>query len=142
MDFAFTSEQDTLIRTLRAFAARELAPRSREWDKRGEFPWDIWRRMGELGLFGFRVPADYGGRGITAFLVDLDSPGVSRGALRDLGSRAVGRAVLGFDHVRVLASHRLGPEGTGFHQVMQGFDYNRLLIALGCLGLAEVSLEE
>ena len=54
MDFAFSSEQEELVRTLRAFASKELAPRSREWDKRGEFPWAAWRQMGELGLLGFR----------------------------------------------------------------------------------------
>jgi alkylation response protein AidB-like acyl-CoA dehydrogenase len=32
MDFTFTSEQDELVRTLRAFARKELAPRSRHWD--------------------------------------------------------------------------------------------------------------
>ena len=77
-------------------------------------------------------------RGITAFLVPLDLPGVSRSPLRDMGSHAAVRAVLAFDHVRIPASHRLGKEGTGFYQVMQGFDYNRVLIALACLGAAQV----
>ena len=36
MDFAFTPEQDELIRALRAFARKELAPRSARWDKTGE----------------------------------------------------------------------------------------------------------
>src|SRR6185295_7738878 len=40
------------------------------------------------------------------------------------------------------ASHRLGEEGTGFYQVMQGFDYNRIGIALACLGVAQQSIEE
>jgi cyclohexanecarboxyl-CoA dehydrogenase len=81
-------------------------------------------------------------RGITAFLVPLDLPGIARSPLRDSGSRAVGRAVIAFDAVRIPASHRLGAEGTGFYQVMQGFDFNRVLIALGCLGTAAASLEE
>jgi cyclohexanecarboxyl-CoA dehydrogenase len=81
-------------------------------------------------------------RGVTAFLVPLDLPGVARSPLRDLGSRAAGRGVLSFDHVRVPGSHRLGKEGTGFYQVMEGFDYNRVIIALGCLGAAQASLEE
>jgi cyclohexanecarboxyl-CoA dehydrogenase len=258
MDFAFTLEQEELVRTLRAFARKELAPRSRHWDKTAEFPWEAWRRMGELGFFGLRAPVEYGGqeadlvtmgivteeiargdvsctyglqlaglageiigrngteevkkrwlpptiggqavmaigltepsvgsdaanlvcravrereeyvitgeksgislgmvahaimlfattdpaakaRGVTAFLVPLDLPGVSRSPLRDLGARAVGRAVLSFDHVRIPASHRLGEEGSGFYQVMRGFDFNRVLIALACLGAAQASLEE
>ena len=258
MDLAFSPEQDELVRTLRQFARRELAPRSAQWDRTGEFPWEAWRRMGELGLLGLRIPAAYGGqeadfltfgiameeigrgdfsctygiqlaglageilgrsgseaiktrwlpptasglavvalaltepgagsdaanltcraerdgdgyvitgeksgislgmaaqaavvfartdpagraRGVTAFLVPLDLPGVSRSPLRDMGTRAIGRAVLAFDHVRLPASHRLGEEGTGFYQVMQGFDYNRIGIALACLGVAQQSVEE
>ena len=227
MDFGFTPEQEELARTLRVFARKELQPRSSHWDKTGEFPWDAYRRMAELGLLGFRIPAAYGGqetdlltfgiameeiargdfgctygmqlaglageilgrnaseeirsrwlpptarerrssrspspspavgsdaanlacraerdgdeyvitgeksgislgmvahaaivfartggggaRGVTAFLVPLDGRGVSRSPLRDMGTRAVARAVLAFDHVRVPASHRLGAEGT------------------------------
>jgi cyclohexanecarboxyl-CoA dehydrogenase len=81
-------------------------------------------------------------QGVTAFLVPLDLPGVSRSPIRDLGSRAIGRAVLSFDHVRVPASHRLGAEGTGFYEVMRSFDFNRVFIALACLGAAQVSLDE
>lgn len=59
-----------------------------------------------------------------------------------MGTRVVGRAVLAFDHVRVPASHRIGEEGRAFYQIMQGFDYNRVGIALACLGVAQVSIEE
>jgi cyclohexanecarboxyl-CoA dehydrogenase len=258
MDLSLTPEQEELVRTLRAFARKELAPRSREWDRSGEFPWPAWRQMGELGLLGLRMPSAYGGqesdyltfglameeiargdfgctyglqlaglageivgangteeikkrwlpptargeevialaltepgvgsdaahlacraerggggylitgeksgislamvaqsavlfartgagggaRGVTAFLVPLDLPGVSRSPLRDMGTRSIGRGVLAFDHVRVPDSHRLGEEGQGFYQVMRGFDYNRVGIALACLGVAQVSLEE
>ena len=258
MDLAFSPEQEELARILRQFARKDLAPHSAEWDRTGQFPREAWRRMGELGLLGLRVPAAYGGqesdfitfgiameeigrgdfsctygiqlaglageilgrgaseevksrwlpptargevvvalaltepgagsdaanlacraerdgdgyvltgeksgislgmvaqaaivfartdpagraRGVTAFLVPLDGHGVSRSPLRDMGTRAIARAVLAFDHVRVPASHRLGEEGTGFYQVMQGFDYNRIGIALACLGVAQQSVEE
>src|SRR5262245_28475147 len=89
-----------------------------------------------------RTGSATGARGISAFLVPLDRPGVSRSALRDLGSHVIVRAVLSFDHVRVPASYRLGAEGTSFRQVMQAFDVNRVLIGLACLGTARVSLEE
>jgi cyclohexanecarboxyl-CoA dehydrogenase len=257
IDFAFTPEQEELARTVRAFAVRELAGRSREWDRTGVFPKDAWRRMGELGVLGLRIPVEYGGvdgdvvmlgiameeiargdfsctygiqlanlaggilgghadvelrkrwlpptakgdavialaltepsagsdaaalqcrarrdgrewvitgeksgislgmaadaalvfartggdgaKGVSTFLVPLDARGVSRSALRDMGSHAVGRAVLSFDDVRVPASHLIGAEGTGFRQVMQGFDGNRVIIALACLGTAQQSLDE
>src|SRR5262245_66016491 len=62
MELAFSPEQEELIRTLRAFVRRELAPHSREWDKRAEFPWAAWKQMGAMGLFGLRAPAAYGGQ--------------------------------------------------------------------------------
>jgi cyclohexanecarboxyl-CoA dehydrogenase len=66
MDFAFSEEQQLLRRVVRDFAAAELAPRYRHWDRTGEFPRDLWRRMGELGLTGARVPVDEGGSGLDA----------------------------------------------------------------------------
>lgn len=87
------------------------------------------------------APED-GARGVSAFLVPLDSPGISRTRFDDLGSEAVGRGSLHFDNVRVPAANMLGDEGGGFRQVMSGFDYSRALIALQCLAAARASLDE
>lgn len=81
-------------------------------------------------------------RGITAFLVALDSPGITRTHFSDLGQHAVGRGSIFFDDVKVPLAHRLGAEGTGFVQVMQGFDFSRALIGLQCLAVARKALEE
>ena len=62
MDLAFSPEQEELVRILRQFARRELAPHSAAWDRSGQFPGEAWRRMGELGLLGLRVPAAHGGQ--------------------------------------------------------------------------------
>jgi cyclohexanecarboxyl-CoA dehydrogenase len=85
---------------------------------------------------------DQGARGVSAFYVDLNSPGVSRTRFSDLGSRAIGRGQLFFDSVRVPARSRIGDEGAGFVQVMQGFDFSRSLIGLMCIGVAQQSVEE
>jgi cyclohexanecarboxyl-CoA dehydrogenase len=85
---------------------------------------------------------EQGARGVSAFYVDLNSPGVSRTRFRDLGSRAVGRGSLFFDSVRVPADARIGTEGAGFVQVMQGFDFSRSLIGLMCIGAAQQSVDE
>ncbi|MEA2738832.1 MAG: cyclohexanecarboxyl-CoA dehydrogenase, partial [Acetobacteraceae bacterium] len=66
-----------------------------------------------------------GARGVSAFLVPMDSPGVSTTRFNDLGSKAVGRGSIFFDNVEVPAGHLLSAEGMGFVQVMQGFDYSR-----------------
>ena len=83
-----------------------------------------------------------GARGISAFYIDLNAAGVSRNRFRDLGSRAIGRAQLFFDGVRVPAAARIGAEGEGFVQVMQGFDFSRSLIGLMCLAAAQQSVDE
>jgi cyclohexanecarboxyl-CoA dehydrogenase len=85
---------------------------------------------------------EQGAHGCSAFYVDLNAQGVTRSRFRDLGSRAVGRGQLFFDSVRVPADNRIGAEGAGFAQVMQGFDFSRALIGLMCIGAAEQSVEE
>jgi cyclohexanecarboxyl-CoA dehydrogenase len=81
-------------------------------------------------------------RGISAFLVPMDLPGVSRTTFDDIGTRPVGRGSIFFDGVRIGADMMLGDEGQGFIQVMQGFDYSRALIGLQCMGVARASLDE
>ncbi len=93
-------------------------------------------------VFGRTGRAEEGAAGITAILVDMKSPGIHRGRFADHGQRAIGRGSLIFDNVRVPAGNRLGDEGGGFRQVMQGFDFSRALIGLQCLAVAETSLRE
>ncbi|MFA5891466.1 MAG: acyl-CoA dehydrogenase family protein [Actinomycetota bacterium] len=63
MDFTFTPEQEAFRATVRNFAEKVIAPRAEEMDASGEFPVDIVRKMGELGLFGLPFPEEYGGAG-------------------------------------------------------------------------------
>jgi cyclohexanecarboxyl-CoA dehydrogenase len=83
-----------------------------------------------------------GAHGVSAFYVDLHSSGISRNRFKDLGSRAIGRGQLFFDGVRAPAASRIGEEGAGFVQVMQGFDFSRSLIGLMCLAAAQQSVDE
>ena len=56
------SETQTLIRdTARKFAREVLAPRAQKTDREEIFPLDAYRQMGELGLLGVNVPAEFGG---------------------------------------------------------------------------------
>jgi len=85
---------------------------------------------------------DSGARGVSAFLVPGDAPGLTRTRFDCHGQRAIGRGSLFFDNVRVPVDHLLGREGSGFVQVMQGFDYSRALIGLQVCAVAQVALEE
>ncbi len=91
----------------------------------------------------FARTADEGrGRGISAFVVALDQPGVTKEPYFDMGTKPVRRGAAHFDGVRVPAGNMLGQEGQGFTQVMQGFDFSRALIGLQCIGLAQVTVDE
>lgn len=93
-------------------------------------------------VFARTGTVEEGGRGVTAFLVPSDSKGLSRTRFNDLGSKIVGRGSLFFDEVEVPMEHRLGEEGKGFYEVMSGFDFNRAMIGLMCIGAAQASLDE
>ena len=93
-------------------------------------------------LFARTDPADPGAHGVSAFVVPMDLPGVSRTHFDDVGTRGVGRGSIFFEDARIPARYRLGEEGRGFTQVMQGFDFSRAVIGLQCLGTAQASVDE
>jgi len=93
-------------------------------------------------LFARTGRPDEGARGVSAFLVPLDQKGVQRTRFNDVGSKIIGRGSVFFDDVRVPVENRFGDEGKGFTQVMQGFDFSRILIALQCIGAAQASIDE
>ncbi|WP_029046981.1 cyclohexanecarboxyl-CoA dehydrogenase [Cupriavidus sp. amp6] len=93
-------------------------------------------------VFARSGPVEAGARGVSALLVPMDLPGVTRNRFDCHGQRAIGRGSIFFENVRVPASHLLGKEGEGFVQVMQGFDFSRALIGLQVLVVAQVALDE
>ncbi|MGH9394547.1 MAG: acyl-CoA dehydrogenase family protein [Terriglobales bacterium] len=64
MEFELNDEQLGLQRTVREFAAREIAPHVMEWDEQQLWPADLLRQLGALGLLGVLVPAEHGGSGM------------------------------------------------------------------------------
>src|SRR6201988_857960 len=93
----------------------------------------VWARTGAQSS---------GARGISAFLVPLDLPGIKTSKFDDLGGRCAGRGSVHFDRWVIPAMHLIGRENDGFIQVMQGFDYSRALIGLQCLAVARQALDE
>ncbi|ETK33103.1 acyl-CoA dehydrogenase family protein [Microbispora sp. ATCC PTA-5024] len=63
----FDEEHDLFRETVREFMAREVVPHHAQWEQDGIVPREVWKKAGELGMFGFSVPEEYGGSGITDF---------------------------------------------------------------------------
>jgi len=80
--------------------------------------------------------------GLSAFLLELDSPGVTTGDIHGkLGVRAGSTGWLAFQDVRVPADHRIGEEGEGFKIAMSCLDNGRYTVAAGATGLIRACLE-
>ncbi|MCP3757548.1 acyl-CoA dehydrogenase family protein [Streptomyces sp. TBY4] len=96
----------------------------------------------DVVLLFARTNEDPGHRGISAFLVPADAPGLTRRAIHGkLGLRGQATAELVLDGVRVPASAMLGPEGKGFSVAMSALAKGRMSVAAGCVGIAQAALD-
>jgi len=64
LNFDLGESADMLRDSVRSFAANEIAPRAAEIDHSNEFPNELWRKMGDLGILGVTVEEEYGGAGM------------------------------------------------------------------------------
>lgn len=67
MNFTPTENQAQIAEMVREFANKHIRPNMMEWDESQKFPVDVFKKMGELGLMGVLVPAEYGGSGLSYF---------------------------------------------------------------------------
>ncbi|MFB7402430.1 acyl-CoA dehydrogenase family protein [Streptomyces rubiginosohelvolus] len=83
-----------------------------------------------------------GHRGVSAFLVPADTPGLTRRTIHGkLGLRGQATAELVLEDVRIPASCVLGPEGKGFSIAMSALAKGRMSVAAGCVGIAQAALD-
>ncbi|MFI1225371.1 MULTISPECIES: acyl-CoA dehydrogenase family protein [unclassified Streptomyces] len=83
-----------------------------------------------------------GHRGVSAFLVPTDAPGLTRHTIHGkLGLRGQATAELVLSDVRIPASSLLGPEGKGFSIAMSALAKGRMSVAAGCVGIAQAALD-
>jgi alkylation response protein AidB-like acyl-CoA dehydrogenase len=74
LDFSFTDEQQALRRSVRDFAAAEIAPHVTEWDEASRFPAEIVPKLAEMGLLGVIFPEACGGAGLgyTEYVIAIE----------------------------------------------------------------------
>ena len=63
VNFEETESQRMIAEMVREFGARKIKPRMMDWDESQEFPIEVFRQLGDLGLMGVLVPQEYGGAG-------------------------------------------------------------------------------
>lgn len=65
MDFSINENQQMIADMIRKFGNEHIRPKFMEWDETQEFPLQVFKKLGELGLMGVLVPTEYGGSGFT-----------------------------------------------------------------------------
>ncbi len=104
LDFGLGDDIEALRDTVRDFAKAEIAPRAAEIDRSDQFPMDLWRKMGSLGVLGVTVAEEYGGAsmGYLAHMIAMEE--ISR------ASASVGLSYGAHSNLCVNQIHRNGSE--------------------------------
>ncbi|MFG2949173.1 acyl-CoA dehydrogenase family protein [Streptomyces adustus] len=63
----YNEDHDAFRTTIRNFVAKEVSPHFEEWERAGLVPRNLYRKLGELGVFGIEVPEEFGGAGLETF---------------------------------------------------------------------------
>lgn len=97
----------------------------------------------DLALVFARTARQAGPFSLSAFVVDLTEPGVTRGRqFKKLGLQEVDMGELVFDDVQIPANHRIGTEGAGFGILSESTTWERALLPVTLLGAMRASIEE
>ncbi len=131
-------EAGTDVSGIRTEAVRD----GEDWILNGEKIWIHNAPVADVGFVLARTDRAAGRRGMSIFIVDLHSPGVSRGPKEHkMGQRASQVGALNFADVRLPADALLGQEGRGFHMMMSVLDKGRVGIAALAVGIGQAGLE-
>ena len=110
---------------------------------RGEKVWVANGAAAEVALIFAATGPGAGGRGVSAFLVPLDRPGLTRAATRDpLGMRGLGCVDLRLDDVEVEESALLAGAGRGFDVAKWALDGARVAVGAAALGVGQAAFDE
>lgn len=88
-----------------------------------------------------KTSPEKGGKGMSIFLMDRDTPGISSTKLDKLGWRASDTAEIAFDNVEIPLENLMGEEDKGFNYIMQHFAFERLIMGVNAHARAEFALD-
>jgi alkylation response protein AidB-like acyl-CoA dehydrogenase len=96
-----TAEHESLRKTVRDFARKEIAPIAAEFDESGEFPLETIKKMGALGLMGIEAPEEYGGAGMDTLayaltITEIARADASHSTIVSVNNSLYGHAILKF----------------------------------------------
>jgi len=99
MHFEFTEEQLMIQAAAHEFARAQIAPIAANFDASGEFPAETVRQMGELGLMGIEVPAEYGGAGLDAIsyvlaMIEISAADAAHGTIMSVNNSLYANPIL------------------------------------------------
>jgi alkylation response protein AidB-like acyl-CoA dehydrogenase len=132
------AEAGTDVSGIRTTAERTAAG----WRLNGSKLWIHNAPVADVGFVLARTDKAAGKRGMSIFIVEFDSPGVSRGPKEHkMGQRASQVGALHFENVELPETALLGAEGRGFPIMMSALDKGRVGIAALAVGIAQAGLE-
>ena len=103
LNFGLDDELNMLREQVNAFAASEIAPRAAEIDQNNEFPSDLWKKFGDMGLLGITVPEEDGGSGMGYLAHCIAMEEISR-ASASVGLSYGAHSNLCLNHIRLNGS--------------------------------------
>jgi alkylation response protein AidB-like acyl-CoA dehydrogenase len=124
----FTDEHEELRSSVRGFVESELAPHALDWERDGDFPNWVFKRMGDLGLLGLRYPVEYGGQG-----GDWGHAIVLAEELARIGSAGVGMAIAVQTEMATPPIERFGTEEQKQRYLVPAIQGEKI----SCLGITE-----
>jgi len=98
--------------------------------------------VADAALLFAKTNPQAGAKGVSAFLVPTNLPGITRQSYSDMGGKSILRGSIFLDNVEIPSENLVGTEGGAFKEMMVGFDGNRIFLALMCVGAADITLEE
>ena len=83
MELKYTENQRMIADMVRDFGAKHIKPKMMEWDESQEFPVEVFKKLGELGLMGVLVPTKYGGSGFGYLFCNSETKNRNRNTCRN-----------------------------------------------------------